>query len=622
MRGKFSRRLGFAALAPPLFFCTLTPPPADEPTPAADLPGAIAPLSIGGGPPGGVGSLGGPATPGNYGDCGPGARRETGLQGSVPRNDQLSGASKLGYRCNLKLIGQNTVKNRGANFQLGWYRDCAYLGSVGAREVQTLGGDALDGVAVLDASDPTRPKLERIVRSPVGVSQHEAIEVNEKRGMLVVETGGLLARYIDVYDVSKDCRKPVFKGRYDAGVPIFHGLRVSDDGRTIYATDFTGAYLGQVMHIVDVTDMSKPRLIKRWDPAELTPPGRYGIHDLEVSPDGNRAYIGAVSPASTLGALVTGPPSNDGPTMVVLDTSEIQQRKPNPKLRAVGDVRLPNFGHAEQRARINGKPYLFTSGETPFGGAKNCTWAWGNVIDMSDERDPRAVAEIKLEVNEEANCLTTAGEDAVYSIHYVGVDDEQNTTKVFYTYYTGGVRVFDVRDPEHPKEIAYFHPQPLAKVTHSPLPLNAGDTQRPAWDSATSNIRYFPESRRLWFASIAGGFQVLELTTPEARGAARVVRERRRTALRRRSVKVATSCTRACRLVADLRVGGRRASRRTLVFGAKGRKVVRLRLDRRARRALARKPGTKVSVRGVVRDHDTPRRITQRFTTKARRLSR
>jgi hypothetical protein len=607
---RWRRKVGYAAIGPPLLLCTLAV--SGGPT-----------LSVGGGPPGGVGSLDGPATPTNYGDCGPGARRETGLQGSVPRNDQLSGASKQGYRCNLRLIGQNTIKDRGANFVLGWYRDCAYVGSVGARELQTLGGDALDGVAVVDASDPAKPKLDRIVRSPVGVSQHEAIEVNEKRGMLVVETGGLLARYIDIYDVSKDCHNPVFKGRYDAGVPIFHGLRVSDDGRTIYATDFTGGFIGQEMHIVDATDMSRPRLIKRWDPGQEVPADRYGIHDLEVSPDGNRAYLGAVSPSSTLGAIVAGPPSNlGGPTMVVLDTSDIQERKPNPDLRVVSDVDLPNFGHAEQRATIDGKPYLFTSGETPFGGAKNCTWAWGNVLDMSDERHPRPVSEIKLEVNEQRNCLTTAGEDAVYSIHYVGVDDERNTTKVFYTYYTGGVRVFDVRDPVHPKEIAYFHPKPLAKVAHSPLPINAGDNQRPAWDSATSTIRYFPESRRLWFVSIAGGFQVLELTTPEADGSARIARQRRGTALRRRYVKVSARCTRACRMTLDLRVGSRRSARRTVVFRAGGSKRVRLKLDRRSRRALARKPATKLRLTGVVRDFDTPRRVTDRFRTGARRLGR
>ena len=263
--------------------------------------------------------------------------------------------------------------------------------------------------------------------------------MNEKRGMLVVETGGLLARYIDIYDVSKDCHNPVFKGRFDAGVPIYHGLRVSDDGMTIYASDFSTAYIGQELHIIDVSDMSQPRLLKKWDPLEETPSTHYGIHDLEVSPDGNRAYLGAVSESSTVGALAVGGPSNrDGPTMVVLDTSDIQARKPNPDLKVIGQIGLPNFGHAEQRARINGKPYLFTSGETPFGGAKNCTWAWGNILDMSDERHPKAISEIKLEVNERDHCFTTAGEDAVYSIHYVGVDDEQNTTKVFYTYYTGG----------------------------------------------------------------------------------------------------------------------------------------------------------------------------------------
>src|SRR5918999_327078 len=111
------------------------------------------------------------AVPGEYGDCGPDALPETGLQGQVPRSDQESGRSKLGYRCNLRLVGQNDVDNRGANFQLGWYRDCAYVGIVGNQFSQGPASPAehpLEGVAVIDLSDPRHPQLVRLLKSPVG----------------------------------------------------------------------------------------------------------------------------------------------------------------------------------------------------------------------------------------------------------------------------------------------------------------------------------------------------------------------------------------------------------------------------------------------------------------------
>lgn len=454
------------------------------------------------------------ATPTSYGDCGPGAILETGVQGQVPKADQDSGRSKQGYRCNLRLVGKNDVQDRGANFQLGWYKNCAYVGIVGNQPSQGPASPPphpLEGVAVVDVSNPKSPKLVRILQSPVGRTQHEAVEVNERRGMLVVQIGGLAAQWIEIYDASQDCRNPQFKGRFDAGGPRYHGQRISRDGMTVYASDAFDISGGPVLDVIDVSDMTQPKLLKRWDPGEETPPDRHGIHDLDLSADGKRAYLGAAPASATIGTIVAGPPSNQGqPSMVTLDTTDIQERKPNPDLKVVSSISLPNFGHTIQHARIGGKPYVFSSGEAPVTGADNCPWAWGHVLDMSDEKKPREVSEIKLEVNEIENCPDVGQDDAGYSIHYIGVDDEKNTTKVFYTYYTGGLRVFDVRDPANPKEIAYYHPPPLESTVFQAATPFTGDRQTPGWDSATSDVRYLPETGQIWMVSIANGFQVLE----------------------------------------------------------------------------------------------------------------
>lgn len=115
-------------------------------------------------------------------------------------------------------------------------------------------------------------------------------------------------------------------------------------------------------------------------------------------------------------------------------------------------------------------------------------------------------------------------DNADYSIHYVGIDSVANTTTVFYTYYTGGVRAFDVRDPMHPVEIAYYHPAPLSHTTYLPQfppPGSGFDAHTPVWDAATSEVRYRPETGEVWFVSVAGGFQILTFTTsrrPPAQG--------------------------------------------------------------------------------------------------------
>src|SRR5205823_5911200 len=127
----------------------------------------------------------------------------------------------------------------------------------------------LEGIAVIHAADPRRPRLVQIIHSPVARNQHEGLEVNARRGMLVAEQGGISARWIDIYDVSRDCRHPRLKARYDSGKRTFHGLKISDDGNTIYATDAIGFGTPlKPLHVIDVSDMSHPRLLRMWGPGD------------------------------------------------------------------------------------------------------------------------------------------------------------------------------------------------------------------------------------------------------------------------------------------------------------------------------------------------------------------
>jgi LVIVD repeat-containing protein len=451
-------------------------------------------------------------------DCGPDARPETGLQGQVPLADQRSGRSREGYRCNLALVGQNDIGGRGANFQLAWLGDCAYVGMVGQAFQSPVSpvekGTKLAGVAVLDVSNPRHPQMVRLLQSGVGGYQHEGLEVHEGRGMLVVEIGGVSARWIEIWDASADCRNPVFKARFDSGRARYHGLRISPDGRTIYATNtFPDA---EGLHAIDVSDMASPRLVATWNPLESQLAEQFGVHDLELSPDGRRAYLGVIPPEG-YGSLAKGPCCHV--TLVILDVTQIEERRPDPMLPVVGTLAAANFGHTLQYARIGGRPHLFVSGENPFVGEPHCPWAWGHLVDIGDERAPRIVSDIRLEVNDPAACPTTGADGANYSIHYVGVDDPDNTTTVFYTYYSGGLRAFDVRNPTAPVEIGYYHPVPLERTAYPPQffpPGHGFDAQTPAWDAATSVVRYVPESGELWFVSVAAGFQVLRFTPDRA----------------------------------------------------------------------------------------------------------
>ncbi len=631
-RGWAGRRPGRTQLlvaASPLV-CMLAVTPSGEVVPADTATGRRALFNGAGSPlftPARAASEGG-ATPKAYDGCGPDAQPETGLQGQVPLADQNSARSRRGYRCNVRRLSRNDIGLRGQNFQLAWYGDCAYVSTIGMREDtgRASAPAAADGIAVVDAADPKAPKLVHTVRSPLAKSSHEAVEVNQARGLLVAAQGGLQSQYLEVYDVKADCRKPRYLGRYDAGLPMIHGLRVADDGRTAYVSDvYDIAGMGQVIHAVDISDPTHPTRLQTFAPEQAEKADQHGVHDVEVNTAGTRVYAGTTPVQVAAGALVAGPPSTAGGTSLkILDTSELQDRKPGGTFKEISRLALTNIGHTVQRATIRGKPHLLVSGEAPFGGPQNCPWAWGHIVDISDERNPRRVSDIKLEVNDIANCSKTSRDDgAIYSIHYVGVDSEQDTKLVFYTYYTGGLRVFDVRDPAHPKEVGYYQPPPTAGTT---LPAATGVTPDAAsrvFDHTTSVVRYRPETGEIWVVSVNAGFQILQLTGAPAQQQAtlRVPRRRARDAARTGLVPVEVNCAQPCRARVRLRVGARRTAVREVLLPRDGSGTVRVRLDARTRRALRHSSRSRAVATATIDDRLTGERQLS-VASPARRFGR
>ena len=69
-----------------------------------------------------------------------------------------------------------------------------------------------------------------------------------------------------------------------------------------------------------------------------------------------------------------------------------------------------------------------------------------------------------LETHDPKNCDQVMPDIAglsifTYGSHYCSVDNRDNATALACGYFNSGIRVFDIRDPERPKEIAYYNPQ-------------------------------------------------------------------------------------------------------------------------------------------------------------------
>jgi hypothetical protein len=104
-----------------------------------------------------------------------------------------------------------------------------------------------------------------------------------------------------------------------------------------------------------------------------------------------------------------------------------------------------------------GLPAACARGASPFG--------YPNIIDITDEKNPTIVAKLKLEVSENASCpvLLSDPPDAgagipAYNVERCVANRPNNPSMLACAFQNAGLRVFDIRDLTHPKEVAYYKP--------------------------------------------------------------------------------------------------------------------------------------------------------------------
>ncbi len=380
-------------------------------------------------------------------NCGPGSLPETGLQGDVPAGDRETGRSTQGYRCNMSLIGG--YAGRGGGLASATFEHCSYTGSFFPGNL--LGDDR--GVQVLDVSDPANPVPTVTLTEPAMLGgTWESLKVNTARKLLAAtavpfETG---AGYFSIYDIS-DCAHPRLLNP-GPGTNLLMPLPIttheggfSPDGNTYWASGNVPGFVSAI----DVSDPAGPRVV--WQ-------GMVGLtsHGFGISPDGNRMYM------STLAGFT------------VLDISAVQRRDPNPQVPHLGRV-FWSDGQGTQHSipvTYDGKPYLFTADEAGSGGVK--------LVDISDETSPKVTETVKLEINLPQNQDTALGSAMggsifAYDAHYCAADRPADPTALACGWISSGIRVFDVRDPQRIREIAYYNPPAQTdrnlQLTNSPHAL-------------------------------------------------------------------------------------------------------------------------------------------------------
>ena len=367
----------------------------------------------------------------------------------------------------------------------------------------------------------------------------ESLKVNERRQLLAADNGqnGGAGPEVDIYDLSGDCRFPqllasVAVGKADGstGMPAAitgHEGAWAPDGLTYYGGDLREFQY----YAVDTADPTKPTLITTFNaPFGLGPPYA-NVHGLSISDDGNRAYfVTAVYSSFVDFANLSNPNVIPNNGLIIADVSDVQARKPNPKIRVISKL-LWKDGAAAQHTinvKIAGKPYVIfvdeggSGGNSPTGWQAACAaglpaWPFARIIDISDETKPKIASRLMLEVNDPANCSKVLPDlvglgSFTYGSHYCSVDNRHHATTLACGYFNSGIRVFDIRDPVRPKEIAYYNP--AGTLTASPGSNHATNGQwragGPDWCSAQVHLDHARGT--LWTTCQDNGLLMLKFT--------------------------------------------------------------------------------------------------------------
>jgi hypothetical protein len=422
------------------------------------------------------------ATP--LGKCGPGSSPEPTVDGRVP-----AGTGNNGLWCNLKVVAHQGTSGGFKTFR---YVDphghvCAFYDT--ALLFPTNGINAAGpslGVAVLNMADPAHPVQTDTLTAVPMMTPHESLNLNPTRGLLAAVNGNPATEpgLVSIYDVHSDCLHPTLDST-ELVARYGHESGFSPDGRTFYAT----ATATPAITAIDVSDPMHPHAV--WQ-------GNILSHGMTLSDNGDRAYI-------------ADPTGGD---MLILDTSQIQERKPNPQAREISRLGWGSASIPQNAIPFteNGHPYVlefdeYTQGTLNPQGSRDVVGA-GRIIDISNEAAPFVVANLRLAVDQPA-AHNAAGNDPGtlsgaqgYAAHYCNIPTRINPKIVACSFIASGLRVFNISDVMHPKEIGYFV-SPTTPNTETGYTESDYAMSQPTFDVARHDI---------WYTDGGTGFYVLHVT--------------------------------------------------------------------------------------------------------------
>ena len=325
------------------------------------------------------------------------------------------------------------------------------------------------GWSVLDVTDPTTPQLVTYIPGPENTWTIQ-IQVAEGKMITALERiapgwggvdGQAFAEGFFIFDVSEPT-KPRRIGHFQTGSTGTH-RNFYDGGNFIHAAAGAPGMAGKIYRIVDIADPAKPREVGQFSlPEQASGAATSGLKFSLHGPahiEGTRAYL----PYGDGGAIILDISELSRPRMVsqlafrgITATQGIHTFLPLPRRK----IALIN----DEAIRENGDENLNMAG----------------VVDIRNESQPRLISLFPLpEPPAETglnNFYEKGGRFGPHNQHHPNHQAclEERDDMAYLTYFNAGLRIYDIRDPRAPKEIAYFiPPDPKTRIGTKPSQLVA-----------------------------------------------------------------------------------------------------------------------------------------------------
>lgn len=336
---------------------------------------------------------------------------------------------------NIELLGHSDLNGKGDGMQVMRKGDHLYVGHMGYNGV---------GTSVLDVSNPREPRVVRQIPIPENTHSHKVqlagdiLLVNHEQQL---RAGTPFSAGLAVYDVSKPADPAQIGFLPIRGQGIHRMWWVG--GKYVYFSVREEGYQGRFLMTADVSDPTNPKIVSRWwYPGQWIAGGEKPTWALDgptvrahhVIVQGNRAYGGY---------------GDAGMMIFSVDDGHLELIS-----RRCWTDEVGGSTHTHTALPLLGKHLLITTDESM---KDNCQEPkkTARVFDITDDHAPRQVGMLP---EPQGDYCSRGGRFGTHNFHENRPESFVSEDLLFLTYFSAGLRVYDVHDPAQIKEIAAFVP--------------------------------------------------------------------------------------------------------------------------------------------------------------------